>query len=89
METDVVLADIEEIGHLSLREPDSLVPCAKLDLAAAVFGGVEDEHQDSIKCIRYGALLSQDILNHMAMHIGETPLDPIVIDREGFVIQAE
>lgn len=43
MQADVVGADIEQLGHLRLRQPDSLAVGAQLDAAGAILGGVEDQ----------------------------------------------
>ena len=46
VQADVVRADIKKLRHLALREPHGLVLAAKLDLAFAVFCGVEDKHRE-------------------------------------------
>ena len=46
---DILLGGIEEFRHLKLRQPNGLILGAELDLAPAVFRGVEDElhHADT------------------------------------------
>ncbi len=43
MQGDVLLGGIKQFCHLQLREPNGLLLRSELDLAAAVFGGVEDQ----------------------------------------------
>lgn len=44
VQADIVVTDVEQLGHLALAEPDGLMLGTQLDLAFAVFGGVEDQH---------------------------------------------
>src|SRR5690606_19870494 len=43
MLADVFGGDVEQLGHLRLRQPHGLTVSAQLDAAEAVLGGVEDQ----------------------------------------------
>ena len=43
MQGNVLLGGIEEFRHFKLRQPNGLILGAELDLAPAVFRGVENE----------------------------------------------
>jgi hypothetical protein len=43
MQADIVRTHIEQLRHLPLGKPNGLVFGSQLDLAFAVFGGVEDQ----------------------------------------------
>jgi hypothetical protein len=43
MQPHIVGAHVKELGHLPLRQPDGFVFRPELDLAPAVFRGLEDE----------------------------------------------
>jgi len=43
MQANVVRADVKKLGHLPLRKPNRLILGPELDLALAVFSGVENQ----------------------------------------------
>lgn len=57
MQADVVGRDIEQLGHLRLRQPDGLAVGAQLDAATTIFAGVEDQPVHGSNHVAVGKLL--------------------------------
>lgn len=67
MQRDVLLGGVEQLSHLQLREPDRLLLGPQLDLAAPVFGGVEDQLAHALIRVQHEVVLSAETFHTAAL----------------------